>query len=59
MFELLDKKIIKILRSKILLKWPYALFQVKAYLKKFPFQLPQDGVGIMDGVDEGNVRFRS
>ena len=29
------------------------LFQVTAYLKRFPFQLPQGGVGIMDGVDEG------
>ena len=35
-----------------------SVFQVKAYLKKFPFQLPQDGVGIMDGVDEGNNRLR-
>ena len=35
-----------------------SLFKVKAYLKKFPFQLPQDGVGIMDGVDEGNDKLR-
>ena len=59
MFQLMDMKIITILLSKILLNWPYSLFQVKAYLKKYPFQLPQDGVGIMDGVDEGNNRLRS
>lgn len=29
------------------------LNEVTAYFKKFPFQLPQSGVGVMDGVDEG------
>lgn len=29
------------------------LNEVTAYFKRFPFQLPQSGVGIMDGVDEG------
>ena len=29
-----------------------------AYFKKFPFQLPQSGVGIMDGVDEGEKLTR-
>ena len=34
----------------------YFGFQVTAYFKKFPFQLPQSGVGVMDGVDEGKHR---
>lgn len=31
-------------------------FQVTAYLKKYPFRLVTNGIGIMDGVDEGKLK---